>query len=522
VWVLPLDHNGKRFASNDWRMGKSIELLRAEGAAGLRLPLASIPDEVSKRALVLEVVEDRVHVFLPPLLQEPFTRLLEAIEKARTRAGCEAPLFDGYVPPDDAGHWSKLGIASDPGVLEINLPPCTTWQEYDRWMHTLETACAAAGLRSFKQVLPDEQAGTGGGNHVLFGGPTLQENPLFTHPAWVTSMLRYWQHHPSLGYLFTGHYVGSSSQAPRPDESRTALYDLEMAYAFLEKLPAGDHRHLISETLRHLHTDASGNTHRSEISFDKFWNTHFDGGCRGLIEFRAIESLPKAEWMSAIGLLWKALATFLLEKPFTAPLVDYSDRLHDAFFLPVFLWEDFERVLEDLRRAGFPLPSAIFQEIVDWRFPVMARHGADGAALTVRKAHEGWPLLSETPLEGGSTSRFVDTSIERLEFLADPAFAESCEIRVQGRKLSLEPFPGGKLGTGLRYRRTALYPSLHPGVEPHMPLVVEITDGRKKTSYMLEGERRELRLTEDAPAMPKARPCQKLKASLVTYDLRLP
>ncbi len=522
VWILPLDHNGKRFASNDWRIGRNVELLRAEGSAGLRLPLDVIAEGLSKRALVLEVIGQRVHVFLPPLLQVPFTKLLETIESVCAKTGCEAPLFDGYLPPDDAGHWTKLGIASDPGVLEINLPPCATWQEYDRWMHTLEKAGAACGLRSFKQVLPDEQAGTGGGNHLLFGGPTLEENALFTHPAWVTSILRYWQHHPSLAYLFTGHYVGSSSQAPRPDESRTSLYDLEMAYAFLEKLPAGDHRQIISETIRHLHTDASGNTHRSEISFDKFWNVHFDGGCRGLIEFRAVESLPHARWMSTLGLLWKALAAFLLAKPFTARLIDQGDRLHDAYFLPIFLWADFSSVLADLRRAGFVLPEAVFQEIVDWRFPVMLRHGSAGAALTVRKAHEGWPLLSETPLEGGSTSRFVDTSIERLEFVADADFANQFEIRVQGRRLLLETFPGGKLGSGLRYRRTALYPSLHPGVETHMPLVVEIIEGRSRSTYLLDGERREFRLGDVSPPPRKGRPCQKLRPTLVTCDLRLP
>src|SRR5205823_4068801 len=154
-------------------------------------------------------------------------------------------------------------------VIEVNLPPCLGWQDYDRWIRLLDRSAALAGLCPYKLRSVEESFGTGGGNHLLFGGPTIEENGFFKNPQWVTSILRYWQHHPSLSYLFTGHYVGPSSQAPRPDECASALYDLEMAYLFLDQLPAGDHRYLISETLRHLHTDSSGNTHRSETSFDK-------------------------------------------------------------------------------------------------------------------------------------------------------------------------------------------------------------------------------------------------------------
>jgi uncharacterized protein (DUF2126 family) len=426
------------------------------------------------------------------------------------------------VPSDETGTWSRLGIAADPGVLEINLPPCATWREYARWMEVLERATTESGLVSFKQISPEDQIGTGGGNHLLFGGPSLEDHPFFGRPAWVTSILRYWQQHPSLAYLFTGQYVGPSSQAPRPDEGASALYDLEMAYRFLEALPAGDHRYLISETLRHLHTDTSGNTHRSETSFDKFWNVNFDGGCRGLIEFRAVETFPKAEWMSAIALLWKTLAAWLLAHPFTEPLVDLGDKLHDAYFLPSFLWADFEKILRDLRGAGFKLPPAIFRAIFDWRYPVMLQHGHGPATLTVRRAQEGWPLLCEQPLEGGSTSRFVDTSIERLEFVATRNFATGHSIRVAGRELTLQAFPGGKRGAGLRYRRTALYPSLHPGIPPQMPLMVTVTGGGKTTAYRLEQDRRIfVEDTESIAPVSDSNPCRKLNPRLVTYDLRL-
>ena len=523
VRVLPLDHDEGKFVTEDWTLGESIELLRAEGHAGLRLPLGSLPEHANRRALTIEIRDKALHVFLPPLLQEPWLALVGHIATTLHETRLGAAFFAGYVPSDEADVWTKLGIASDPGVLEINLPPCATWRDYAAWLDTLERACATAGLRSFKQVSPDEQTGTGGGNHLLFGGPSLDENPLFTRPAWIVSMLRYWQHHPSLAYLFTGQYVGPSSQAPRPDECASTLYDLEMAYRFLEQLPPGDHRHIISETLRHLHTDTSGNTHRSETSFDKFWNPSAEGGCRGLIEFRAVESLPHAAWMSAVALLWHALAAHLLARPFTAALTDHRDKLHDAFFLPTHLWADFEKVRRDLRRGGFELPGKIFREIFAWRFPVVLHHTDGDATLTIRRAHEGWPLLCETPLEGGSTSRFVDTSIERLEFTASPAFAAECHVRVQGRTLPLRRFPAQHLGAGLRYRRTALYPSLHPGIPPHLPLHFTITRGKKTTHYQLGHDQRHFAPAPAKPApAPNPSPCKSLHARLITCDLRLP
>jgi uncharacterized protein (DUF2126 family) len=523
VGVLPLDHDATKFVVENWRTGDELALLAADGPAGLRLPLNSLPADVNRRALTIEILDGKLHVFLPPLLQAPFLALLENI--AATLRELELPpcVLAGYVPSDDSNAWSRLAIASDPGVLEINLPPCLTWREYAQWLDVLERACVPAGLRSFKQPSPEDQIGTGGGNHLLFGGPSLDENPLFTHPAWVTSILRYWQHHPSLAYLFTGQYVGASSQAPRPDECASSLYDLEMAYRFLEELPPGDHRYLLSETLRHLHTDTSGNTHRSEASFDKFWNVNFDGGCRGLVEFRAVETLPHAHWMSAVALLWHALAAHLLTHPFKEPLIDYGDQLHDAYFLPSFLWADFEKILRDLRRAGCKLPAALFREIFEWRFPVMLRHADGPAELTIRRAQEGWPLLCETPLEGGNTSRFVDTSIERLEFVATRDFAARFTIHVQGRALPLQRFPGGRLGAGLRYRRTSLYPSLHPGIPPQVPLVLTLTGEGKTVIYRLEENRRQFQAApESAPPPATSQPCKKLHAKLVTYDLRLP
>ena len=355
----------------------------------------------------------------------------------------------------------------------------------------------------------------------------------------MASLIRYFQAHPCLAYLFTGQYVGASSQAPRPDESARDLYDLDLAYKYFEGLPEGDHRYILGETLRHLHTDISGNTHRSEISFDKFWDLNGPpSAASGLIEFRAIESLPDAAAMSLIALLWQGIAAYTLEHPTTGPLVEHRTKLHDQYFLPSPLWADLQSILADLKSAGFDLPVEGFREIWQWRFPrLLTSDLGGGARLEIRRACEGWPLLSETPSEGGSTSRFVDTSIERLEFAALDGLADGRRLFVNGRELRLLPLSGatggadeGKdhsVGCGLRYRRTALFPSLHPGILPQLPLEVVVTgpSGRKVlAAYRLRAEDREFQpvgAKELTRKIELKHPAVKPEAGLLTYDLRL-
>jgi uncharacterized protein (DUF2126 family) len=392
-----------------------------------------------------------------------------------------------------------LGITADPGVLEINLPVCDGWEAYRDWIRDVCQACEASGLRSWKgRGFPE---GTGGGNHLLWGSPTVADNPFFTRPGWLASVLRLWQAHPSLAYLFSGRYVGPSSQAPRPDESGHALHDLEMTCHFLESLPKGDHRSLINEALRHLHTDASGNTHRSEISFDKFWNPDWPGGSAGLIEFRAVESLPNADGMAAVALLWQCLAAYAVEHPPHKRLRNHDSALHDRFLLPRVLWHDLSAILRSLHDAGYRLPEQPFREIWEWRFPLLLDWKSQHGRLTLRRALEVWPLLSEMPLEGGTTSRFVDASLHRIEVAADRGFANRYELHVCGRPLrALRTLDEGWQVAGVRYRQTRLRPSLHPGIAPHVPLDLCILDRRTHrvvAAFQL--------LSDEAPAKPVSR-----------------
>jgi uncharacterized protein (DUF2126 family) len=229
----------------------------------------------------------------------------------------------------------------------------------------------------------------------------------------------------------------------------------------------------ISETLRHLHADKSGNTHRSEISLDKFWNPAWAAGCQGLIEFRALETFPHHGWASAVALLWRALAVHLLE-PSNRPaaLKPFGETLHDQWLLPSQLWRDLTTVLDALEAAGYPLERPVFEAIWDWRFPPLL-HWSDpanpSASVTIRRALEPWPLLCDTPVEGGSTSRFVDSSLRRFEVISSPAFRQHFQLHLAGRPLALSEQP-----LAVRYRQEALYPCLHPCIANHVPLALTL------------------------------------------------
>jgi uncharacterized protein (DUF2126 family)/transglutaminase-like putative cysteine protease len=512
VWVLPLDFKDEKWITERWNI-RRVELLKTEGPAGLRLPLNLLPEDAIRRALVLETSKKVLTVFLPPLLIEQWERLVRIITAA---VGEHCALdWKGYLPVDLPSSWTRVGFTADPGVLEVNLPACKDWLEFQRWLVTMEKIAETIDLRTFRvEPLP---AGTGGGSHLLFGGVSIEENPFFTRPGWLASILRYWQHHPALSYLFTGCYVGVSSQAPRPDESGNTLLDLELAYRQLETLPAGDSRLQINELLRHLHTDVSGNTHRSEASFDKFWCP--PAGFYGLIEFRAIESLPKATWTGAVALLWRALLAYLLKQPFQERLKDFNIELHDKYFLPTPLWADLTDVLSELAQFGFGFDPAVFREIWEWRFPTLLNQ----EGLTIRKALEGWPLLAETPMIGGNTSRFVDTSVDRIELASTSSFYQQYSVFANGRALPFRSLSSKESIAGLRYRKSALYPSLHPHIGIQMPLsivLVERETDRVHKLFILKPD--SLEFAEESPSeFQRGKPCESPTPGMYTCDLRI-
>jgi len=478
VWAIPLSCEQGQWRSVPWPLEEGLRALSgAPGPAGLRLPLQHFPPGELRQVLTLERDASGWALFLPPLERQPLELLLQ-----RIAARCEGwiqPELSGVLPWDAYEHWQVLGLTADPGVLEVNLPVCHSWHDYAGWIERLEEAGEAVGLRSWKQQ-GTRSEGTGGGNHLLLGGPSLDDHPFFSRPAWLVGLLRYWQHHPCLAYLFSGRSVGPASQAPRPDEGSASLLDLQLAHTALERLPEGDQRVAIGETLRHLHADRSGNTHRSEISLDKFWNPAWTAGCQGLLEFRALESLPDHRWTSAVALLFRALCVRLLNPELRpADLRPWGADLHDRALLPSALWADLEAVLADLAADGLPLDPEPFRAIWGWRFPELLQWRQGPAELSIRQGLEPWPLLCDTPVEGGTTSRFVDSSLRRFEVIASPALQQHYELWLQGRPL---PWPTQhRQLLAVRFRQEALFPCLHPCLPPDVPLQLELREAGSTT-----------------------------------------
>ena len=526
VWAAPLSHDGEHWQALLWSLPDALRsLLPAPGPAGLRLPLQHFPEDAPRQVLTLEITPQSWGLFLPPLDRSALETLIAAI--AAASEPWSEPELSGVLPHDTAGHWQVLGITADPGVLEVNLPVCASWRDYANWLEWLEQSAAAVGLRSWKWE-GERQVGTGGGNHLLWGGPSLdpERHPFFARPAWLVGILRYWQHHPCLAYLFSGPCVGPASQAPRPDEGSARWLDLELAHAVLEQLGSGDQRVPISETLRHLHADRSGNTHRSEISLDKFWNPAWPGGCQGLIEFRALESMPHHHWSSAVALLWSSLAVLLLN-PEHRPCQQrpWGDQLHDRALLPSQLWGDLEAILAELAADGLSLDGSVFHEIWQWRFPQLLHwhEPGSGAELEILQALEPWPLLCDTPVEGGFTSRFVDSSMRRLELLGNAPLRRDYQLVLNGRPLTWPGEPG--LPLAVRYRQSALYPCLHPGLPLDAPLTLELHDGSSGQSVAAWQQGKDSDRFQPypcpAPSTRTASPWRTAYGDVCTVDLRI-
>jgi uncharacterized protein (DUF2126 family) len=494
-YVLPLDRVGDAWISADWaaavragptpRSPGSVALIAGDSLLGLRLPLGELAEPTLRRALTVEVKEGALAVFIPPLILESYQILLPVIEACLAALNLRGAVLAGYAPPADPA-LPTVGLASDPGVIEINLAVCATWAEYDRHLRQIYAAAAAVGLCARKYQLNGRETGTGGGAHLVFGGPVGLTSPFFVFPALLPSVIRYWQHHPALSYAFAGQYLGPSSQAPRIDESTfEALYELEIACEGAARLGTPQNLALFDLMFRDLLMDRSGNTHRAEISVDKLWNPFAGNGRLGLVEFRAFESHPQAPAAAVAALFVRALLARLQADPFTAPFVRWAGELHDRFFLPAFLWRDLVAVCEDLARHGVPFDPEWLRPWWEWRFPKFGEFALKSGTVEFRQALEAWPLLGEQP-SGTGTIRCVDSSADRIEAAVDRAALLDeglllvnglpCEFRrAHEGAAPAGGFPGAA-AAGIRFRAFYLNACLHPHVAVHAPLLLEWVD----------------------------------------------
>lgn len=476
-WVLPMGRDEAAWISGHWSFPEGeLRLLPGSSAIGLRLPLGMLPPEALRSAITAEVRDGGLLVFLPPLPDaESFAELLSAVERTALRLSSPPLSIEGYPPPDAPG-WESLSLIPDPGVIEVNLPPADDWESLEKTVSALYEAAAHCGLQGTRRLPSGEIVPTGGGAHLVLGGASLEENPFLLNPSLLPGFLRFIQHHPSLSYLFSGRFTGPSSQAPRIDESFFEVpYELEIALRAIEGMAAPADAAAIDSILRNLLLDLHGNTHKAEVSVDKFFNPFIPNGRLGLVEFRAIEMSPDAPTFLSIHALWRALAASLATRPFREPVRDWQGALHDRFLLPSFLERDLQEVLTYLEQDGFSFETSWFRTHLHFRFPFLAEESLGDGHWTLRRAVEPWPLLGEQPTPSGGLVRCVDSSTERLEIRL-LGLPEETEVRINGHLLPLETHPGGGRFGGVRFRTAWLPTCLHPQVAPHTPLEISFLE----------------------------------------------
>ncbi len=436
-------------------------------------PLYEVP--VIKTALCVEAREGIIYIFLPPMdYLEHYLDLVASIEAAAS--ALDMPVrIEGYEPPRDY-RMERLVVSPDPGVIEVNIHPSSSWKELVHNIDTLYEQAFLSRLGTEKFMLDGRHTGTGGGNHITIGGAKPSDSPLLRRPDLLRSLVTYWQHHPGLSYLFSSAFIGPTSQAPRIDEGRDEkLYEMEIAFS---QVPMNGFVPfwLVDRIFRHLLTDITGNTHRSEFCIDKLYSPDTSAGRLGILEFRAFDMPPHRQMSLLQMLLIRGLIAKFWHKPYTHELVRWGTELHDKFMLPHYVHQDIQDVVNDLNDAGYPFQMSWFEPFFEFRFPHYGTVRIGDIEMEIRMGIEPWHVLGEEMSSSG-TARFVDSSLEkvqvRLKGLNDSRYILLCNgNRVPLRETGIME----EYVCGIRYRAWQPPSALHPTIGVDTPLVFDIVD----------------------------------------------
>ena len=396
-----------------------------------------------------------------------------------TSGGARVTLEAAPVPPptEIAGdHW--LSVTPDPGVVEVNMAPCSDARGFAAQARRIWTAATASGLAPSRHRFNGDLVDSGGGGQLSLGGPCPEASPFVRYPHVLPALIRYVNNHPSLSYWFANECVGSASQGPRPDEGTRERWDeLGVTLTWLETL--ADRGELPPEQMWHtlgpLLVDSSGNSHRAELNVEKLWNPHIPvhgvrHGKMGIVELRAVRMPERPAMLSALAVLIRSLVARLAVSHYREPLIDWHEELHDRFALPAALSRDLRLVLGDLDEHGVGVPAMLRRELEAWRPPgILCRLG--DATLEVRPALEFWPLVGDVASQERAGARIVDASTQRWEISVEGNGPD--RVAVAGRWAQLRPIGDGCRAIGVRRRIYAPSPGLHPGLPVMDPLVIE-------------------------------------------------
>ncbi|HEX4795912.1 MAG TPA: transglutaminase family protein [Humisphaera sp.] len=431
--------------------------------------------DLIRTALCVEARGGVVRVFMPPVsLLEDYLELVAALEA--TASSLRIPiLVEGYTPPPDP-RVALIKVTPDPGVIEVNTQPVESWDDLVRNTTALYEEARLARLGTEKFMLDGRHTGTGGGNHIVVGGPTPADSPLLRRPDLLRSLVGYWHNHPALSYLFCGQFVGPTSQAPRVDEARNdQVYELELAF---KQVPNGGNVQpwLVDRIFRNILVDVTGNTHRAEFCIDKLYAPESSTGRLGLLEMRAFEMPPHSRMSLTQHLLLRALIARFWNAPYQDRLVRWRTEIHDRYMLPHFIQQDLEDVVFELNRAGYPIQAQWFAPHIEFRFPHYGTIQHRGVNLELRQGIEPWHVLGEEPAAGG-TVRYVDSSVERMQVRVDGMIDSRHVVTCNGVRVPLHPTgTNGQYVAGIRYRAWQPPSCLHPTIGVDSPLTFDLVD----------------------------------------------